>query len=87
MKSDTALVRSDSRVELYSETSVNLYLAVVVNPRNTEYDLSLRLYDSIENACVDKVLSLLSNGLESLKNLCNCLDKLRLAWISLLNCF
>ena len=76
MKSDTALVRSDSRVELYSETSVYLYLAVIVNPWYTENDLSLRLYYSLEYACINKVLSLFSNRLESFKNLCNSLDEL-----------
>ena len=84
MKSDTALVRTDRRVELDTEASVYLNLAIVVYPRNAEDDLSLRLNDSVEYACVDEVLSLFSNGLKSLKNLCNCLNELRLAGISLL---
>ena len=67
------------------ETSVYLYLAVVVNPRNAEDDLSLRLNDSVENACVDEVLSLFSNRLKGLENLSYRLNELRLAGISFLN--
>ena len=87
VESDTALVGSDSRVELYSEATVYLNLTVVVYPRNTEHDLTLRLNDTLENACIDEVLSLLSNRLKSLKDFSNGLDELRLAGISLLNCF
>ena len=85
VQSDTALVRTDSGVELDTETSVYLYLAVVVNPRNAEDDLSLRLNDSVENACVDEVLSLFSNRLKGLENLSYRLNELRLAGISFLN--
>ncbi len=84
MESDTALVRSDCRVELYTETSVYLYLAVVVNPRYTEHKLSLRLNDALENACVDEILSLFCNGFKSLKYFSNSLKELGLCGISLL---
>ena len=84
VKSDTALVRTDRRIELDTETSVHLNLAIVVHPRNAEDDLSLRLDDPVENACVDKILSLFSNGLKGLKNLCYSLNELGLAGISLL---
>ena len=87
MEAQTALIRTDSRVELYSEASVYLYLAVVVNPRYTEHDLSFRLYDTVKNACIDEILSLLCNGLKCFENLCNSLNELRLAGISFLNCF
>ena len=86
MKSETALVGSDSRVELNSEASVYLYLAVVVNPRYAEDDLSLRLNDALENACVNEILSSLCNRLKALENLGYSLNKLGLTLISLLNC-
>ena len=82
MESDTALVRSDSRVELYSEAAVYLNLAVIVYPRYTKHDLSLRLNDPLEYACVDKILSLFSNRLECLEDLCYSLNELGLAGIS-----
>ena len=86
MKSDTALVRSDSGVELDPEASVDLNLAVVVYPRNAEDDLSLGLNDSFENACVDEILSLFGNGLERIENLGNSLNELGLTGIALFNC-
>lgn len=87
VKSDTALVRTDCRVELYSETTVYLYLAVVVNPRNTENDLSFRLNESVKNACLNEIGSLVDNGLEGLNNLCNSLNEFGLTLITLLNIF
>ena len=86
VESDTALVRTDSGVELDTEASVYLNLAVVVYPRNAEDDLSLRLNDPVEYACFYEVGSLFSDRLKCLKNLCNCLNELRLAGISLLYC-
>ena len=86
VKSDTALVRTDSGVELYSESTVYLNLAVVINPGNTENDLSLRLTESGENACLNEIGSLFDNRLEGLDNLCNCLNKFGLALVALLYC-
>ena len=85
VKSDTALVRSDSRVELYSETAVYLYFAVVVYPRHAENDLALRLYYSVDNSCLYEVRSALYNGLEGLEDLFYSLKKLGFAGISLLD--
>ena len=47
METNAALIRSDSRVELNSETAVYLNLAVIVNPGNAEENLSLGLNDSL----------------------------------------
>ena len=55
VKSQTALVRSDSAVELNSVTTVNLNSAVIVDPGNSENDLTLRLYDSLKNLLLDKL--------------------------------
>ena len=83
MKSDTALVRSDSRIELYSVTAVYLNLAVVVYPRNSEDDLTLRLNESFHNACIAKAGILIKNGLNCFETLSYCLKKLRFAGVSL----
>ena len=69
MKSDTALVWSYSRVELNSETSVYLYLAVVIYPRNTENDLSFWLNYSVDYTCLNKVRSLFYNRNEAFQYL------------------
>ena len=87
VKSDTALVRSDCRVELNSETSVYLSLAVVVYPGYTEHNLSFRLNDSLKYACVNEILSFFNYGLKALENFCYCLNEFGLACISFLNCF
>ena len=47
MKSDTSLVRSDSTVKLYTVTGVNLYLSLIIYPRNTELKLSLGVNDPL----------------------------------------
>ena len=49
METDTALVRSDSRVELYSVTCVCLNLTVIVNPCNLESKDTLWLYDTLND--------------------------------------
>src|SRR5699024_1869398 len=49
MQTQAALVRTDCGVELNAVTTVDLYIAVVVNPRNSELDESLRLGDPADN--------------------------------------
>ena len=49
MQADTAFVRPDRGIELYAIPTVDLNLAVVIHPRNTEKDLALRLYDSFHD--------------------------------------
>ena len=46
MKTQSALVRADSAVELNTEAAVYLDLAAVVYPWNSELDDSLRLDDA-----------------------------------------
>ena len=48
MQTDTALIRADRGVELNAVAGVNLYLTVVVDPRNTEFDLALGLTETLE---------------------------------------
>ena len=47
-ETQTALVRPDCRAELYSETSVYVYLTSIVYPCNSERNLSFRLYQSFQ---------------------------------------
>ena len=87
MQSDTALVRTDRGIELDTEAAVYLNLALVVHPRNAEYNLSFRLDDTIKNACLNEIGALFNYGLERLEHLGHCLNKLGLAGVSFLNCF
>ena len=51
METQTALVRTDGAVELYTVTEVHLYLALIIHPWHTESDDALRLHDAFDNAC------------------------------------
>ena len=42
MQAQTALVRTDSAVELHAERVVHLHLPLVIHPRHAEEDLALR---------------------------------------------
>ena len=48
METETALVRSDGTVELYTETSVDLNFAFIVNPWYTEHNNTFWFNDSLK---------------------------------------
>lgn len=56
MESETSLVWTESRVELDTETTVDLDLALVVLPRDTELDDALWDGSNLEGALVFWVL-------------------------------
>ena len=66
MEAKTALVRSDCGVELYAVTSVNLYFAVVINPRYAEHNNALRLNKTLDNCVLFIFRMFLNDGLERL---------------------
>ena len=79
MESQTALVRTDRGVELYTVTDVDLYLTVIVYPRNAELDLSLGLGDALEQSQL-AILRFVSvdNGTNGVENLFYGLKEFRL---------
>ena len=64
METDTALVRTDCRVKLNTVTAINLNVAVVVNPRNSELNKSFGLNHSLNNAPFFESVVLFYNGFE-----------------------
>ena len=91
MQTQTALIRSDRAVELYTETTVYLHIARVVYPRNTELNLTLRLNQTLQN-CLFAVLLLMRfhYRTQRLQNLFDRLMELRFARVlcnNLLNHF
>ena len=50
MQTQTALVRSNRVIKLYSVTSIYLYLSLIVYPRNAEFELSVRLCQSFQQS-------------------------------------
>ena len=81
METETALVRSYSAVELYSITSVYSYVAVIVDPRYSEHDLSFGLHDSLYDIRVDEFGMLFDNRLERLQNLFDGLNEFGLTCV------
>ena len=82
VESETALVRSDRGVELYSESAVDLHLAFIVHPAYSELDKSLGLDDPVEYACFHEVGALCRDGLERLKHLSHSLLEFGLVGVS-----
>ena len=69
METKTALVRTDCAVELYAEAAVNLNVAVVINPGNSELNNSFGLDKAFKNATFYELRSFLNNRLDGKKNL------------------
>ena len=84
MKSQTALVRTDSRGELYTVTCVYVCVALVVEPRHAEDDLTLWIYESLENSVTAESLFVsINDRTDGLKYLVYCLVEFRLCWVLL----
>ena len=83
MEAQAALVRTDGRVKLHTEAAVHLYVAVVVNPRHAEHDLTLRLEEALQKTFLLVLRILLNHNLKGVENLGDSLMELRLARILL----
>ena len=84
VQTQTALVGADCGVELYTEAAVNLNLALIVNPRYTEHEHALRLYDALHDAVLLELRTSFNNRLKALQNLVYSLLELRLIRVALL---
>ena len=85
MKSQTTLVRTDSRVELNSHRIVDLNLSLVINPGNSEKDLALGSGKSLKKSLFTILfLMSLDNDSQLLKNFLDCLMQL---WLSGVLCY
>ena len=82
MKAKAALVGADGAVELYAEAAVDLNFALIVKPRNTEFDYSFGLCEHGDNAAFFVFWMPFDNGLKRLENLSYRLVKLGLAGVS-----
>src|SRR5690606_492774 len=82
MEAEAALVGSQSRVELHAEAAVDLNLAGVVDPRDPEDDLPLRLADPLDQGIVRIIGMLGDHPAQALQHLVNGLVELSLARIA-----
>ena len=69
--------------ELYAVAAVDLYLAVVIYPRNTEDDLALRFHDALKNTVLNVFRVFLRYRLQGSEDFGNCLDKFLIIRIAL----
>ena len=76
METKTALIGSDRAVELYAETVVDLDLALVIYPGNSEQDRALRCGNALQKGFLPVlVLICLDDDTKALKDLFNGLMK------------
>ena len=74
MEAETALVGTESRVELHAVSLLDLALALVVLPDNAELDDALGDGDDLKSLLVFGVLGEEGGGLEGGDELCEVLD-------------
>ena len=82
MQPQSALVGADCRVELDAETAVDLHLAVIVHPADTEGNKALRLDDTLKHACVDQILPLFGDRLQGFQYFIDGLQKFLFARVA-----
>ena len=67
METASALIRSNSTIELDAETTIHVYASSVIEPGNTEYYCALRLQHLLKYLDILGVLSeYISQGIEDL---------------------
>ncbi len=82
MKTKSAFVWSNGAVKLYTVSGVYLYLAFVIYPRNTELDLSFRIYQTLQQGIFTEFLFIfLHDRAKRLQYLFGCLMKFRFSRI------
>ena len=84
-KTQAALVWTDSAVELYAETAVDLCLTIVVYPSYTEFDNSFGLSHALQKCHLLVFGMLIYDYFEGLINFFYRLKKLGLVCITLLD--
>ena len=80
-ETQTAFVWAESAAELYTETTVDLNITVIVYPRYSEHDLSFGLSDSFDDRILLILRIRIKNRLQRSQNLCCCLKEFRLVGI------
>ena len=84
METQTTFVRTNGAVELHAIAQVDLYLALVVDPRYAEGDDTFGLYDAFHNLCFFKLRMLVVHVLDGIKHFPYSLQEFYFAWMFLL---
>ena len=83
VEAQAALIRAEGRVELHAEATVDLNLAVVIDPWNTEDELAFGLAQPLDQAIISVVRVLVEDDLEGIQDLSERLVEFRFARITL----
>ncbi len=83
VEAEAALVRAERAVELHSEATVDVDLACVVLPRDSEDDLTLRFTDALDDLAIEILRVLRRNGPERTQDFVHALMEFELCRISL----
>ena len=83
VESQTALVGAKCGVELDTEAAVDAHVVVIVDPRDAEDDLTLRLAEALDEAVVGVVRVFFQDDLQRVEHLGNCLVELGFSRVSL----
>ena len=82
VQTQTTLVRSNGIVELHTITGVDMGLTLVVHPRHTEHDLTIRLDQTLQQRLFAVLLFVrFDHGTQRIQNLFYRLQEFRLAGI------
>ncbi len=87
MEAQAALVGADGRVELNAVAAVDLDLAVVVHPGDTELNDTLGLDKALQQGILFPLGMLVDHQLQRLKDLADGLQELRLMSVALFHAF
>src|SRR4051794_24802044 len=83
MKAETSFIRTKSTVKFNSKTPVDMHLPLIILPRDSEYDLTLRFSDTFNYLTLEVLRVLRNNRPEGLNYLRYGLVKFYLAGVSL----
>ena len=84
MEAKASLIGTYRAVELHSIADIDLHLTLVVNPRHTESDDALGLYDALYDFSFLELRVLVIDIFDAVQNFANRLKVLSLAWMLLL---
>jgi hypothetical protein len=82
MEPDATLIGSDCRIELETESAVDMGDALVINPCNAELDTPLGFNKSLQKTVLEKFGRFPDDGFERLEHFINRLVEFLLIWIS-----
>ena len=94
VEAETALIWPEDGIKLNTETTVDLDIPLVINPRNTEDNLTFRLGETLDEPFICIVIVFTEDVLQTAEDLLSGLMKFRLARVPLenllvilINCF